>query len=98
MHDLPELQLKSSEVNFQKMPTIVIIRPSLSKARYQYFTFLTEEAYGYLKDYLDERLLDGEKLTSGYAVVIPKFAKEIFIRTVNIGDMIRAPIRSARLR
>ena len=70
-------------------------RASLSKARHQYFTFLTDEASGYLKDYLEERLRDGDKLTPDSAVVTPKFAKKDFVRTVNIGDMIRLPIRSA---
>jgi hypothetical protein len=76
---------------------MIIIRSSLSKARQQYFTFLTEEACGYLKDYLEERLMDGEKLTPDSAMVVPKFAPKPFIRTVNIGDMIRQPIRSAGL-
>ena len=97
IRDLPELQLKGDKVSFEQIPTIIIIRPSLSKARHQYFTFLTEEACGYLKDYLEERLMDHKKLTSDTALVIPKFAPKPFIRTVNIGDMIRQPIRSAGL-
>lgn len=97
IRDLPELRLKANEITFERTPTIIIIRPSLSKARHKYFTFLTEEACSYLKDYLDERLLDGGKLTPDSAVVVPKFARKPFIRTVNIGDMIRQPIRSAGL-
>jgi hypothetical protein len=97
IRDLPELKLKANQISFEKMPTMIIIRPSLSKARHQYFTFLTEEACGYLKDYLDERLLDGEKLTPDSAIVTPRFAQKPFIRTVNVGDMIRLPIRGAGL-
>jgi integrase len=97
IRDLPELQLKGDKLTFDEIPTMVIVRSSLSKARQQYFTFLTEEACGYLKDYLEERLMDGEKLTPDSAIVVPKFAPKPFIRTVNIGDMIRQPIRSAGL-
>jgi hypothetical protein len=98
IRDLPELQLKGDGVVFENTPTIVVIRPSLSKARHQYFTFLTEETSGYVKDYLDERLSNSEKITLDSAIVVPKFAPKPFIRTVNIGDMIRQPIRSAGLK
>jgi hypothetical protein len=97
IRDLPELQLKGDKLTFDEIPTMVTTRSSLSKARHQYFTFLTEEACGYLKDYLDERIMDGEKLSPDSALVVPKFAPKPFIRTVNIGDMIRQPIRSAGL-
>jgi hypothetical protein len=97
MRDLPELKIKGSEVSFDKIPTMVVVRSAISKARHQYFTFLTEEACSYLKDYLEERLRDGEQLTPDSAIVKPKFAQKPFIRTVNIGDMMRLAIRSAGL-
>jgi len=97
IRDLPELKIKGAEVNFAKIPTMVVVRSALSKARHQYFTFLTEEASNYLKDYLEERLRDGEELAPDSAIVKPKFAQKPFIRTVNIGDMMRLAIRSAGL-
>ena len=97
MRDLPELKIKGSEVSFEKIPTMVVVRSILSKARHQYFTFLTEEACSYIKDYLEERLRDDEQLTPDSAIVTPKFAQKPFIRTVNIGDMMRLAIRSAGL-
>lgn len=97
MRDLPELKIKGSEVSFDKIPTMVVVRSAISKARHQYFTFLTEETCSYLKDYLEERLRDGEQLTPDSAIVKPKFAQKPFIRTVNIGDMMRLAIRSAGL-
>ena len=97
MRDLPDLKIKGSEVSFEKIPTMVVVRSALSKARHQYFTFLTEETCSYLKDYLEERLRDGEQLTPDSAIVKPKFAQKPFIRTVNIGDMMRLAIRSAGL-
>ena len=97
IRDFPELKIKGSEISFEKIPTMVVVRSALSKARHQYFTFLTEEACSYLKDYLEERLRDGEQLTPDSAVVKPKVAQKLFIRTVNIGDMMRLAIRSAGL-
>jgi len=97
MRDLPELKIKGFEVSFEKIPAMVVVRSALSKARNQYFTFLTEEACSYLKDYLEERLRDGEQLTPDSAIVKPKVAQKPFIRTVNIGDMMRLAIRSAGL-
>ena len=99
IRDLPELKIKikEGEVSFEKAPTMIVIRPSLSKARHQYFTFLGEEGCGYLKDYLEERIRNEEELTPDSAIVIPKFTKKPFIRTVNISDMIRLPIRCAGL-
>jgi len=95
IRDLPELKITSSEIAFEAAPTIVVVRPSLSKARHQYFTFLTDEACGYLKDYLEERARNGEKLAAESAIVRPKVAEKPFIRTVNIGDMMRLAIRKA---
>jgi hypothetical protein len=37
--DLPELEIKGDKVNFKNIPTIIVIRPELSKIRKQYFTF-----------------------------------------------------------
>jgi hypothetical protein len=95
IRDLPELKVKGHEVSFEQTPIMVVVRSTLSKARHQYFTFLSEEGCGYLKDYLEVRLRHREKLTSESALISPKQAKKDFIRSVNIGDMIRKPIRSA---
>jgi len=97
IRDLPELKIKGTEISFEKIPTMVVVRSVLSKARHVYFTFLSEEACSYLKDYLEERLRDAEQLTLDSAVVKPKFAQKPFIRTVNIGDLMRLSIRRAGL-
>jgi hypothetical protein len=97
MRDLPELKIKGSDVSFEKIPTMVVVRSVLSKTRHEYFTFLTEEACSYVKDYLEERLRNGEQFTPDSAIVRPKVAQKPFIRTVNIGDIMRLAIRSAGL-
>ncbi|MEM2588164.1 MAG: hypothetical protein QXV23_07700 [Candidatus Bathyarchaeia archaeon] len=95
VRDFPEMRIENGEVIFDKIPTMVIVRPELSKAGHQYFTFLSEEGCEYLKDYLEERIKGGEKLTPNSPVIRPKVAPKPFIRTVNIGDMIREAIRGA---
>ncbi|MEM3697741.1 MAG: site-specific integrase [Candidatus Bathyarchaeia archaeon] len=93
--DLPEMKIEKGEVVFEKVPTMVVVRKELSKAGHQYFTFLGEEGCEYLKDYLESRLKEGEKLTPDSPVLTPKVAPKPFIRSTNIGDMIRAAIRKA---
>ncbi len=96
--DLPEIKIENDVVNFGKSPTQILVRKELSKAGHQYFTFLSEEGVGHLKDYLEERLRDGEKLGPSSAVITPKQKMKPFIRTGNIGDAIREAIRTAGFR
>ncbi|MHA1632247.1 MAG: site-specific integrase [Candidatus Freyarchaeota archaeon] len=93
--DFPEMRIEGDTVEFERIPTMVVVRPELSKGGHQYFTFLSEEGCEYLKDYLEERMLEGEELTADSPIIRPKVAKKPFIRSVNIGDMIREAIRKA---
>jgi site-specific recombinase XerD len=74
---------------------MVIVRRELSKAGHQYFTFLSEEACNYLKDYLEMRIREGEELGPDSAIITPKQHIKPFIRTSNIGDAIRGSVRKA---
>jgi len=93
--DLREMKVEDKQVTFEKMPTMVVVRKELSKARHQYVTFLSEEGCEYLKDYLEERMRQGEALTFDSPIVTPKLRMKPFIRAINIGDIIRAAIRGA---
>jgi len=95
IRDFPEMVIEKDTVRFERTPTMVIVRPELSKGGHQYFTFLSEEGCEYLKDYLEERMRRGEELTADSPIIRPKAAKKPFIRSVNIGDMIREAIRKA---
>jgi len=95
VRDFPEMRIEEDTVEFERIPTMVVVRPELSKGGHQYFTFLSEEGCEYLKDYLEERMRKGEKLTADSPIIRPKVAKKPFIRSVNIGDMIREAIRRA---
>ncbi len=80
-------------MSFATTPTLIGVRPSLSKTWHQHFTFLTEEASGYLKDYLEQRLREGEKITAASAAVTAKLPRKPLIRTMNLSGMIRLPIK-----
>src|SRR4030042_6996458 len=67
--DLPEIRIEGGSVDFDQKPTLVIVRQELSKAGHRYFTFLCEEGVDYLKDYLEERVREGEEISTESAVV-----------------------------
>jgi hypothetical protein len=93
--DLPEMRVQDGVVEFEAVPTLVVVRRELSKAGHQYFTFLSEEGCEYLKDYLEMRMREGEELTMESAIVTPKRKMKAFIRATNVGDVIRSAIRKA---
>lgn len=95
IRDMPEIRIEKNIVDFEKKPAILIVRKELSKAGHQYFTFLTEEGSEYLKDYLEERMRQGEKLDPDAPLVTPKLKMKPFIRSGNIGDAMRNAIRTA---
>ena len=69
IRDLPELVINGTEVDFEQTPTMIIVRPELSKAKHRYFTFLGPEGCEYLKTYLENRLAEGEKLEPSSPVI-----------------------------
>ena len=95
IRDLPEVKVSSDSVDFERIPTLIIVRKELSKAGHQYFTFVSEEGCEYLKDYLEERMREGEEIAQDSPIITPKLRMKPFVRAVNIGDIIRGSIRSA---
>jgi len=102
VRDLPEMRIEGENVVFLKVPTMVVVRPNLSKAKHRYFTFLTSEGCEYLKAYLEKRLASGEKLTpkSPIIAVTPGYEKTVyrnnptaFITTKNVTREIREAMR-----
>ncbi len=95
LRDLPDLEVGGGGAAFSVTPAQLIVRRSLSKAGHQYFTFLSDEACGYVADYLEARMRGGESLTPDSPLVTPEKTEKPFIRTTNIGDGIREGIRAA---
>ncbi len=95
LKDLPELEIRKDHVEFSKIPTMVVVRPELSKARHKYFSFLGSEGCSYVRDYLEERLRTGEKLSPDTDLISPTGWRKDFIKTTKISTGIRNAIRSA---
>ncbi len=96
--DLPEMRIEGNEVKFEKIPTMVIVRATLSKARHKYFTFLSSEGCTYLKEYLEERIRNGEKLTPESPLIAherKEVAVKKFVQTRKITHFIRQCMRKA---
>ena len=96
-----EIKPRKHEIVFTKMPTFVRVRKNLSKAGHQYLTLSTFESSRYVKEYLEQRMRDGEELSVHSPILTPKkdsFSKKSLgshISTTNVGDMIRSAIRRA---
>jgi integrase len=98
LKDLPELRIEGKEVVFEKIPTMIVIRPTLSKARHKYFTFLSSEGCTYLKEYLEGRIRSGEELKSESPLIAHErreAAEKQFVMTRKITHFIRQCMRKA---
>jgi site-specific recombinase XerD len=95
--DFPEMVVSNGEVEFEAVPTLVVVRLAISKVGHQYLTFLGEEGCNYLKEYLEERMRTGEKIGRDLPIITPRAAslRGKHISTINIGDIIRQAIRKA---
>jgi len=96
--DFPEMTIGGGAVEFSRMPTLVKVRKTISKMGNPYFVFIPEEGCGYLKDYLEFRIREGEKITSDTAIITA--TKDLgspgtHIRTPNVSSLLRKAIRGA---
>jgi hypothetical protein len=101
LRDLPELQIADTGVQFEKIPTMIIVRSTLSKARHKYFTFLSNEGCTYLQEYLAERMRAGERLTPESPLIShdrPRASTKAFLLTRKITHQIRQYMRKAGVR
>lgn len=108
VRDLPELHVAKGKVTIDNIPTLVVIRPVLSKARHRYPTFLPNEGCRYFCDYLQQRMAGGEHLglDSPVVAVAPR-ARDNELRqgreadhisTKNITDDVRDAFRAVGLK
>ena len=99
--DIKNLQIKNNKITFTTTPTQIIIRPELSKAGNQYFSFLTEEGCIYAKEYLNSRIASGEEITEESPLIKPdsnKSRKETlnpFLETQLVSREIKKAITKA---
>ena len=69
--DLPELEIIGGTARFGKVPAKIVVRKTLSKARHNYFTFITESGTKKLVAYLNQRISEGEVLDSESPLIAP---------------------------
>jgi integrase len=109
LKDLPELVTDGGKVSFKSVPTLVVVRPELSKSRYWYPTFLLEEGCNLLQDWLELRTEYGERLGPESGIIVTtermkKIAKSFdnkdpspFLATSNISNELRRAMRASKL-
>ncbi len=107
--DFPEIEIKDDAISFAKVPTMVVVREELSKARHRYLTFLGGEGSEIVRQHLERRLKEGERLTSESGIISTSEAQALkskrlgiedrspFLRTTKIGDEIRKSMRAVGL-
>lgn len=69
--DLPDLAIVQGLATFVKTPPRVVVRRSLSKARHEYLTHITDLGAKKILAYLNSRILDGEPLGPQSPVIAP---------------------------
>ena len=98
--DIKDLRI-SDEIQFDKTPSMVMVKNKLSKARHQYFSFIGEEGTTYIKEYLEERRKQGEELTYDSPLLqfdVRGVKKNNLLRTTLVTRDIREAIEQAGLK
>jgi len=101
LSDIPDITIHNDNITFEKTPAQIIIRPELSKARHQYFSFIAEEGCTYIKEYLKSRINNGEKLTKDSPLILPdtnmsrKEYENPFLETQLVSREIKKAIKKA---
>ena len=106
LSDLSDLILDGDNTRFARTPSMVVVRPQLSKIRKKYFTFLAEEGCKYVLGYIRERMARGEVLRPGSPLVTVAFGYRLkgwrkldekgngFVATTALGAIARPVIWS----
>ena len=102
MRDLPDVVIHQGVAKCIKTPSRIIVRPELSKARHQYFTFLTASGTKRLLAYLNDRLARGDSLHGNSPVIAPDHRRAhnnaqntpgVFLQTRQVSKEIRKVFR-----
>jgi integrase len=80
-----------------KIPTLIVVRIESSKTRTEYVTFLNEEGCLAVKDYLEQRMQGGEKLTPKSPILVPRNREPDHITTHAVERTIRTAIKNVKL-
>ena len=98
LEDFTEAKVSDGGVEFAKVPAVLLVRRTLSKARHPYFSFVGSEVITYIQEYIQERSKSGEKLSprSPLLAFDPRgVRKNAFLRTVLVTRDIKEAITKA---
>jgi hypothetical protein len=96
--DLKEARITDQGLEFEKIPSILVIRANLNKSRHQYFTFVCKEATLYINEYISERISRGVNLNRDSPLLSfdPRgIKKNSFLRTSLVTRDVREAMRKA---
>ena len=98
--DILDLKIEHGKVEFKTVPAQISIKPELSKIRTRYSSFLGPEGIEYLKEYLETRIANGERITKDSPVILPiekqsTEKKNKFLMTVLLLRRVKATITKA---
>jgi hypothetical protein len=96
--DFPDAVITDDGITFSIIPSRLVVRWNLSKARHQYFTFVSEQALTYIQEYLMQRKAHGETLNVDTPLLgfDPRGAhKNTFLRTTLVTRDIKEAITKA---
>ncbi|MEO9308123.1 MAG: site-specific integrase [Nitrososphaera sp.] len=100
--DMPDIIIENGVAKCLQVPPRIIVRKTLSKARHQYFTFLSTVGTKKLLAYLNDRLVHGEIITADSALISPNTTHRYgrgrntdkkFLPTLRISKLIRNVFR-----
>jgi len=100
--DLPDIAIVQGIATLLRSPPRVMVRRTLSKAKFQYFTLLTSQATKQLLAYMNDRLTKGEALNSESPVIAPdsqhrygrgRNGEKKFLTTQHILRQVRTTLR-----
>lgn len=102
MGDMPDIAIVQGIARCLQMPARVIVRRTVSKARHQYFTYLTSGGVEKVLAYLNDRLAKGDSLNADSPVIAPDGdhnygrggnAGKRFLTTGQITSLVRKSLR-----
>jgi len=96
--DFVEAEIREDGMEFAKVPSMLVVRKSLSKARHQYFTFVPQQTVTYIEEYLEDRVKQGERLGKDSPLLgfDPRGVKKNkFLRTTLVTRDVKEAIRRA---
>ncbi len=100
--DMPDIVIENGIAKCLQEPPRIIVRKTLSKARHQYFTFLSSVGTKKLLAYLNDRLAHGEIITADTPLISPntthrygrgRNTNKKFLPTLRISKLIRDVFR-----